>query len=302
MTRGTQRWFGFLVAVVAVGGGATGAAAKETPPMASTCAPPCQPGETCVGGACMVPAARPNAPAPAFPPPPPPMGAPPPAFPPPAPTPGAPPPPGAPPVYAPYPAYRPLPPAGFYEGPLKPAARRRFMALPYIGTHSYQSEANRAYFPGFRIGTLIGGRVNEQLSLNWELTFDISNIDRAPGAPTSSSEFAFDFAFSPLIHIPIGPAEILLGPKLGVFWVSTDIHQDTSYASQSHQGTGILGGITAGTFMAVSSTVSLGVLLSGELRKIEHACTVNAGEVALCDLARDGSAAIIGLTAAAIFR
>ena len=54
--------------------------------------------------------------------------------------------------------------------------------------------------------------------------------------------------------------------------------------------------------MAVSSNVSLGVLLSGELRKIEHACTVNAGEVALCDLARDDSAAIIGLTAAAIFR
>ena len=54
--------------------------------------------------------------------------------------------------------------------------------------------------------------------------------------------------------------------------------------------------------MAVSSNVSLGVLLAGELRKIEHACTVNTGEVALCDLARDDSAASIGLTAAAIFR
>jgi len=173
--------------------------------------------------------------------------------------------------------------------------------VPYLGTHSYQSATARAYFPGFRFGTLIGGRVNEQLSLNWELTFDISNIDTAPAAP-SSSEFAFDFAFSPLIHIPAGPAEILLGPKLGVFWVSTDVHQNASYTSQSHQGTGILGGITAGTFMAVSSTVSLGVLLSGEIRKLEHACTVNAGEVALCDLARDDSATIIGLTAAAIFR
>ena len=94
----------------------------------------------------------------------------------------------------------------------------------------------------------------------------------------------------------------MLGPKLGVFWANTDVHPTGVYTSESYQGTGILGGITAGTFMAVSSTVSLGVLLSGELRKIEHACTVNPGEIALCDLARDDSAASIGLTAAAIFR
>lgn len=296
MTRGTQRWLGFLVAVIASGAGAPDASAKDTPPASSTCAPPCQAGETCIGGTCMVPTARPNAPSSGFPAPPPafppPVGAPQPAYP--------PPPPGAPPVYAPYPAYRPMPPPGFYDMPPKPIRQRRFMAVPYIGTHSYQSATNGAYFPGFRIGTLIGGRVNEQLSLNWELTFDISNIDTTPAAP-SSSEFAFDFAFSPLVHFPLGPAEIVLGPKLGVFWVSTDVHP-ALYTSQSHQGTGILGGITFGTFMAVSTNVSLGVLLSGELRKIEHACTVNAGEVALCDLARDDAASIIGLTAAAIFR
>jgi hypothetical protein len=243
----------------------------------------------------MAPTARPSAPPSGCPGPPP--AFPPPAYPPPAP----PPPPGAPPVYAPYPAYRPLPPPGFYDAPPRPVRQRRFMAVPYIGTHSYQSKETLPYFPGFRIGALIGGRVNEQLSLNWELTFDIANIDNPPATP-SSSEFAFDFAFSPLVHIPIGPAEIVLGPKLGVFWVSTDVHPAGGYDSESHQGTGILGGITAGTFMAVSSNVSLGVLLSGELRKMEHACAVSTGEVALCDLARDKSASVIGLTAAAIFR
>jgi len=296
--RGRQLWLGFLVTALAVVVNARSAAAKEPPPAA--CTPPCQPGETCFGGACMVPAARPNPP-PAFPPPP---GAPPPAYPP-SPPPGAPPPLGAPPVYAPAAGYRPPPPmpppVGFYEDAAKPVRTRRFMAVPYIGTHSYQSEANRAYFPGFRIGTLIGGRVTEQLSLNWELTFDISNIDTAPATP-SSSEFAFDFAFSPMFHIPAGVAEFLVGPKLGVFWVHTDVRNNSSYTTESHQGTGILGGLTAGTFMNVSSTVALGFLLSGELRKVEHACTVNPGEIALCDLARDGSAAVAGLTAAAIFR
>ena len=180
---------------------------------------------------------------------------------------------------------------------------RRFMAVPYIGMHSYQGAATQTYFPGFRLGTLIGGRINELMSLNWELTFDVSNIDRAPAAPTSSSEFAFDFAFSPMIHIPAGAAELVVGPKLGVFWVSTDVRPVATYSdSQSHQGTGILGGITAGTFMSVSSTVSLGVLVTGELRKIEHACTVNPGEVALCDIARGSSAASIGFSAAAMFR
>jgi hypothetical protein len=211
-------------------------------------------------------------------------------------------------MYPTYPSYRRAPPPPLpvpvpqaYDAPVPPTRMRRFMALPYIGTHSYQTDANRAYFPGLRIGTLIGGRINEMLSLNWELTFDISNIDEPVGAP-DSSEFAFDFAFSPMVHFPAGPAEILLGPKLGVFWVSTDIHNNSTYTSESHQGTGVLGGITAGTFMAVSSSVSLGVLVSGELRKIEHSCTVAVDEIALCDLARSSAASIIGLTAAAIFR
>jgi len=296
-----QLWLGFLVAALAVVVNATSAAAKDPPPAATTCTPPCQPGETCFGGACMVPAARPNPP-PAFPPPP---GAPPPAYPP-SPLPGGPPPPGAPPVYAPAPGYHPPPPmpirqVGYEDDLPKPVRMRRFMVVPYIGTHTYQSEANGAYFPGFRIGSMVGARVTDALSLNWELTFDISNIDTAPATP-SSSEFAFDFAFSPMFHIPAGVAEFLVGPKLGVFWVHTDVRNNSSYIDESHQGTGILGGITAGTFMNVSSTVALGFLLSGELRKIEHACTVNAGEIALCDLARDGSAAVAGLTAAAIFR
>ena len=304
MKRGQRecaRWFSSLVAVLVVAAGATRAAATPAP---ATCTPACQPGETCIGGTCMVPA-RPSAPPPAFPTPPGPGTAPPgpaPAFPPPA---MGPPPPA--PMYPTYPSYRRAPPTlppvpQAYDVPPPPTKLRRFMALPYIGTHSYQTDTTRAYFPGLRLGTLIGGRITETLSLNWELTFDISNIDEPAGSP-SSSEFAFDFAFSPLVHIPAGPAEIVLGPKLGVFWVSTDVHDNTvSYSSVSHQGTGVVGGITAGTFMAVSGSVSLGVLLSGELRRIAHSCAVTDGEIALCDLARDSAASIIGLTAAAIFR
>ena len=266
--RTPTRWFGLLLAMVIT----SRAAATESPSGSSLCAPACQPGETCVSGTCMVPAAPPPVPA-----------------------------------YPPTPGYRAPPTSSYYEAP-RPARPRRFLALPYIGTHSYQSGSTRAYFPGFRIGGLIGARVTEQVSLNWELTFDVSNIETSPPAPpvttssSDSSEFAFDFAFSPMVHLPAGPAEFVLGPKLGVFWVHTDVHTNSSFTGVSRQGTGVLGGLTVGTFMSVSGPVSLGVLLSGELRKIEHACTVNAGEIALCDLARDGSAAIVGLTAAAIFR
>jgi hypothetical protein len=292
---------GLLLAMVVVATNATGssnASAKESPAGSTICSPACQPGATCIGGTCMIPAEAPPPP-PAFPPP----GAPPPGGPPPA-YPQQPPPA---PMYAPYPGYRPVPqPMAAYAEPVKPTKMRRFLALPYIGTHSYQGGANAAYFPGFRIGTLIGGRITEQFSLNWELTFDVSNIDEPTPPPplvsSSSSEFAFDFAFSPMLHFPAGPADFVLGPKLGVFWVHTDVRTDGSYSSTSHQGTGILGGLTVGTFMAVSPNTSLGVLVSGELRAVEHACDVNAGEVALCDLARDSAAKILGLTAAAMFR
>jgi hypothetical protein len=301
--RGSRRWSELVLAMIAVAGSVTHAAAKEPPP---ACTPPCQPSETCVGSSCMVPSGRPQAPAPAFPPPA--QSAPPPALPPPAPgAPVAPIQPAPPPAYPAYPAYpaqpgyRPLPPPGAYDMPIKPMRQRRFLLLPYIGTHSYQSDAESSYFPGFRLGAMLGGRVNEDVSLNWEMTFDVSNIDTAPMAP-SSSEYAFDFAFSPMGHFLAGPVELVVGPKLGVFWVHAEVHSATTYTSETHQGTGILGGLTVGTFMAVSTTTSLGVLLSAEVRKIEHACNVNVGEIALCNLSRDDAAKLVGVTAAALFR
>jgi hypothetical protein len=275
---------GLLLATLAVLAGGTRVSAKEPPP--APCAPACQAGETCVSGTCMVPTGR----ASEAPPPPP-------AF---------PPPPGGalatpvPPPYPPYAVYQP-PPPGFYLPPPRSPRQRRFLILPYIGTHTYQSAANSAYFPGFRIGGLVGGRVSEVLSLNWELTLDVANVDNPP-TTKSSSEFAFDFGFSPTIHLPAGAAELLLGPKLGVFWVHTDIHDPATYNSEGRQGTGILGGVNAGAFMSVSANVSLGLLLSFEFRKIEHGCAANADEIALCDLARDRAATVFGLTAAALFR
>jgi len=183
---------------------------------------------------------------------------------------------------------------------MKPPRHGRFLALPYLGVHAYQNRAASAYFPGLRIGGLFGGRVIDLLSLNWELTFDVSNVD-SPPSMTGVSEWAFDFAFSPMVHLPAGPAELLLGPKLGVFWVRGTIN-NSSYLNETRQGTGLVGGINAGAFMHVSASTSIGVLLSFELRKIEHACNVNPDEIALCSLARDTSAKVVGLTAAALFR
>jgi hypothetical protein len=297
--RGQRRWLGLLVAVVAVVGGATPAAAKEAPPPApSVCTPACQPGQTCVSGTCMIPAPPPP-PAPA-PPPPPPVSAPPPGYP---SYPGyAPPPPYAPPPsYAPH--YPPPPPRAYEYSPLpRPPRQRRLLAMAAIGAHSYQNETASMYFPGLRIGGLIGARINDALSLNWELTLDISNVDEPPTAaayPSSNSELAFDVAISPLVHLPFGIAEFVLGPKLGFFWAHTD-DDYPNYGSRT--GTGLVGGINAGIFTQLGSVTSIGMLTSFEFRKIEHACDPSADSIALCDLARDTAAKVVSLSAAALFR
>ena len=208
-----------------------------------------------------------------------------------------------PPVYAPHAAYRPPVPAGIYDAPAPPTKIRRFMALPYLGTHSYQTAANAAYFPGLRIGGLVGGRVSEMLSLNWELTFDISNIDgaarrrlRRPSS-RSTSPSAPSYTSPPdRWRSCSGPSWVFSG-SAPTFGARDDVHQATRTRAPASWGES-----RRERSCPVSKTVSLGVLLSGELRRMEHDCTVATGEIALCDLARGSSASIIGLTAAAIFR
>jgi hypothetical protein len=156
----TRTSFAFVAALLLVSAGAGRVAWGQN------CHPACAPGQMCVQGMCMVPA-------------------PPPGY-------GYPPPPNP---YPPPPGYSyGYPPPGAYPGSYAPpppppppfsASDRRhsgFLAMPYLGVNSFQGTNAVNLGPGFRIGTLLGGRIGRSFSINGELTIDFMNPENVPAA------------------------------------------------------------------------------------------------------------------------
>jgi hypothetical protein len=71
--------------------------------------------------------------------------------------------------------------------PSPPSTRHGLLVLPYLGLHSYQNVDMAAYSPGARFGALFGGRLSHWLSLNGELTVDVSDIPHAKPAMREST-------------------------------------------------------------------------------------------------------------------
>ena len=310
--------------VLVAAGRALGADPDPSEP--SVCVPPCASGEICVGSACVAPdlrprrPARPPDPAPIEPAPPPgsapttgpqpdPAAAPttlpsqPPAAPPPpayAPPPGYPAaaPPGY--YYAPPPGYGyPPPPPGLYAPlPRPPRTKRAFLVLPQLGTHSYQNTAARSYDPGVRVGSIVGGRFSDRLSLDADMTFDLSNVHGVPPGD-SFREWTFALAICSLFQIPVGPLEFLTGPKAGYAFSRAEWRR--MGVTENDRATSLLVGLDAGVFMPVSPQTSVGVLLSLELRYLQHVCRKTTG-VEVCDpYSQSDATKIVGLSAGALF-
>jgi len=174
----------------------------------------------------------------------------------------------------------PPPPPSAPPPPLPPPAaavdrhHAGFLLLPYVGVHKFFGETTENTGPGFRMSVIIGGRLAPWLSLNGELTGDVVNFDQMP-VGVAVEESVVDVAFSPLAHFQAGPAEVAIGPKLGV--MTAEATSQTFFSSSTAEATGWVGGINAGAFGPVSSTVSLGAVFSMSLRKTTEVCSNDTG-------------------------
>lgn len=262
-------WLQALIpAFIAIAGATRAAAAEPDRSGPSVCSQPCPEGQTCVGRACVVAGARPTTPSP-----------------PPAATPSSPPGYAPPSGYAPPPAYAPPPgylpyysPPRYYPPPpppRPPRLKRRFLALPYPGMHSYQDTNKGVYYdPGLRVGSLIGGRINDRMSLNADLTYDRANGN---GVLENLREDSFAFALSPLWQLPTGPVEIVFGPKAGLYMIQTERRTTPTGLIEESSEWGVTFGVNAGLFMPVSAAASIGILLGYELRTAHKVCLGQQG-------------------------
>jgi hypothetical protein len=190
------------------------------------------------------------------------------------------------------------------EGNERPTPR--LSALPFVGVYSYQNVDRAAYRPGPRVGGLLGVRLLSWLSLNGEVTYDKSWIQSIEGG--NPSESFVDFALSPLFHWTHGVAELVVGPEIGYF---TSTSKETSmltggeFASSS---SGLAAGLNAGIFVRMNRYVSLGGMLSLEVRDARRYCQAIAGGPETCTTNQVLNSAVvlhdanpIALTFAALF-
>jgi hypothetical protein len=278
-----------------------GSAVAQT---SGACTPACGPGETCVSGICMVPAR----PAPASPP----ADGGPAASPAPAAPPAASPPPPPAPVpqatdseaapvpkatdsetdqAAPLPAVvkgaRPVP---YVPAPRLPDRERTgALFLPFIGLHSFMDSNHSGLDAGLRVGTFLGGYLNNDWSLNGLAELDVLNPNGSlAAAGINASGQILAVSLNPLFHVGNVKGEFVAGPKLGgwVEWVHADGTDPTTGLSVSADGTveGWTIGGDIGGFVAASPSVLVGALLSLELREPLHACETVTGQGEMCGL------------------
>jgi hypothetical protein len=169
--------------------------------------------------------------------------------------------------------------AGAVEGQGGERVTPRLSALPFVGVYSYQNVDRAAYGPGPRVGGLLGVRLLRWLSLNGEVTYDKSWF---PHGETNPSESFVDVALSPLVHWTHAGIELVAGPEVGAFTSSetaTSMLTGTEIASSS---LGLTLGINVGAFVRVNPHVSLGGMLSFEVRNARRYCETVAGMPETC--------------------
>jgi hypothetical protein len=235
----------------------------------------------CIAGICMTPAAAAESePAP---------GPPADAAPPPAPAETPPPAAAAPPAPVPQVFEAPAPIAT--RAPLKPRpppppppsrlhSGRRFMALPFFGVHTYRGASGRNHDVGVRLGSLLGARINQSVSLNGEISFDLENPENEAGVDASSS--TAKVALAPLLHSRSvdGSRQLVVGFKMGLWANSYDVTMSGQTGTGS--GTGWLMGLNLGWLFDIGDVTALGVLAAYEIQTPLNACSRPPGGQRTC--------------------
>ena len=161
----------------------------------------------------------------------------------------------------------PPPPSNEAASPAStPGYARGVLVMPYVGFATPVGSASNSYDSGMRIGSLLGWHLNRRLSVNVELTLDILN---PKGLPSGISDSTLDSSFVPLVHLPIGRLEILVGPKIGFF------QETLSYTSNSVSYSDSYNGFLFGANLAVLAglgTIAIGGLFSYTGRYYSNPC------------------------------
>ncbi len=185
------------------------------------------------------------------------------------------------------------------QQPAPPPPRNPWLAMGFVGVHSFQGN-NFATGPGLRIGGIGGLRVNDQLSFNGEIVYDVVN----PNTSVSGVSFYnFQVAAAPFYHLQASPsAEVVIGPKIGFYRFAAS--GSDSYGSVDSGDNGLVLGANVGAFVRLSPLVAIGGMLSFDYEK-PLSCSTNStygySYANGCDTSTEPSPKMISAAAGALF-
>ncbi len=189
-------------------------------------------------------------------------------------------------------------PPNYYARPAPPppAGKHGFLAMVFLGVNSLAGSTGQNENVGFRLGTIMGGRVNESFSINGEFTLDVLNPKNVP-SNVDLTEFELDLAISPLFHVQTGSnVELVVGPKLGIM-----VYEKDDGGSPVIKGNGYVYGLNAGAFASISRSVSLGGLISFAARKFTEVQDCAPDGTCTTDDNLPGADKVFGITGAILF-
>jgi len=139
--------------------------------------------------------------------------------------------------------------------------------------------------------------VSEIFSVNGEVTVDVMNPN-TPGV--DASEWMADFTFSPLFHARASSAEVVIGPKLGIWTLSA--HGSDGIETVDGDERGWTFGANAGVLFAVGGGgTSVGMLLSLANLQPSRVCSTVSGYPQQCTSNISGDVNVLAFTFAALF-
>jgi hypothetical protein len=147
--------------------------------------------------------------------------------------------------------------------------------LPFLGVHSFVGKQTDGYdrSVGLSTGALLGFRLSPVFSLAGQISFDALNFK---DNQNDASGFAFVVALVPQFHIVAPTFEIIVGPKIGLWFEGIDTTYN--YQKSSDSASGLLVGVNAGMFFPVGRHLWLGGLLTFDVRSFTRIC-VNTNTV-----------------------
>jgi hypothetical protein len=169
--------------------------------------------------------------------------------------------------------------------------------MPMIGVNSFQGSRAEQIDPGLRLGAMLGGRTSENGSMNGELTIDIVNVQGTPGIDIS--EYVVNASFAPLLHVPVGAGEIVMGPQVGFFYLG--LHASDGVNSLDEWGAGWMMGANAGLLFPINDRAEMGGMISFAYDRPLKLCASGTGTPESCTTDGLTAAKVLGFSFAALF-